>query len=435
MDSQNTFAIANEAVTRHRGEPLPTYPQMLPLNSISLPAQQARRYFDPEKMEQLTQSVKNHGLLENLIVRPLKGTDNKYELIVGERRYRAAQLAVLEEVPVTVREVTDKLALQLSLEENLHREDLNPVEETEGILQLLAIRLDVPTEEIPALLHRMHNEAKGRVTPNVLGKKPGQVVQAVFKELGMTWKSFVTTRLPLLKLPADLLEELMAGKIAYTKAHALAKVKEANKRQALLLETLANNLSVNQIHKRIQALSPKSEQDSPSASVQEAKTREQSSTKAETEVPLQSENGSFNQNKASDHPSLSEKSEVKSLGSDGVNGFAPKGDKHSTEPNRKPTAPSKTAEVLDRFSKERSEVVSELKAEASDTSKEVLNEFRVISVKQEKHQQVIVFPDARIKIEGSPNELVTLLKQIQSNPVFAQEVIQTICRYSEMAVS
>jgi len=247
----------------------PTSPQMVPLDSISLPARQPRRYFDPEKMEQLVQSVKAHGILENLLVRPLKDQDNQYELIAGERRYRAAQAAGLEEVPVTIREVTDEQALQLSLVENLLREDLNPVEETEGILQLLAIRLDVPTEEIPALLYRMQHEAKGQVAQNVLGSEQGQALQAVFEQLGkFTWESFVTSRLPLLNLPAELLEALQAGQIAYTKAQAIARVKEASERQALLSEALAENLSLSQIRERIQALPPKSEPDAPSASVQ-----------------------------------------------------------------------------------------------------------------------------------------------------------------------
>ncbi|MDV7393256.1 ParB/RepB/Spo0J family partition protein, partial [Arthrospira platensis SPKY1] len=114
---------------------LPNPVTALPIKAIKLPAQQPRRYFDPDKLAQLTESVKHNGILENLLVRPLD--DNQYELVVGERRYRAAQEAGLTEVPVTIKELTDNEALQISLIENLHREDLNPVEETEGILWLL----------------------------------------------------------------------------------------------------------------------------------------------------------------------------------------------------------------------------------------------------------------------------------------------------------
>lgn len=242
---------------------------LVPLNSIYVPSRQSRRYFDPEKMEQLVQSVKVQGVLENLLVRPLKGEDKQYELIAGERRYRAAQAAGLEEVPITICQVNDEQALQLSLVENLLREDLNPVEETEGVLQLLAIRLGVSVEEIPPLLYRMQNEAKGQVTQNVLGSEQGQMIQAAFSELGkFSWESFVTCRLPLLKLPPELLEALLTGQIAYTKAQAIARVKKSSDRQSLLEEAIAENLSLNQIRERIGALQTKPEQDTSSKSHQ-----------------------------------------------------------------------------------------------------------------------------------------------------------------------
>ncbi|HEY9672687.1 MAG TPA: ParB/RepB/Spo0J family partition protein, partial [Waterburya sp.] len=141
--------------------------QLVPLSSIRLPAQQPRRYFEQQKMAQLVLSVKEHGILEPLLVRPLP--DGEYELVAGERRYRAAKEVGLLEVPIVARELTDEEALQLALVENLLREDLNPVEETEGILQLLALKLDLSVQEVIAVLYRMQNEAKGKVTRNVTG--------------------------------------------------------------------------------------------------------------------------------------------------------------------------------------------------------------------------------------------------------------------------
>ena len=133
----------------------------------------------------------------------------------------------------------------------------------------MAIRLDVPTEEIPALLYRMQHEAKGQVAQNVLGSEQGQAVQAVFEQLGkLNWESFVTSRLPLLNLPADLLEALRSGQIAYTKAQAIARVKETSERQSLLTEAIAENLSLSQIWKRIQALQSESRPASPTATGQ-----------------------------------------------------------------------------------------------------------------------------------------------------------------------
>jgi ParB family transcriptional regulator, chromosome partitioning protein len=105
------------------------------ISKIRLPSHQPRRYFDPEKLQQLTDSIKQHGVLEPLLVRPLQ--QGEYELVAGERRYRAAQAGGLEIVPITVRELSDQEAIQLALVENLQREDLNPIEETEGVLELL----------------------------------------------------------------------------------------------------------------------------------------------------------------------------------------------------------------------------------------------------------------------------------------------------------
>jgi ParB family chromosome partitioning protein len=227
--------------------------QWVAISSIRLPQQQPRRYFDPDKLEQLTISVKNLGILEPLLVRQLQL--NEYELVAGERRYRAAQKAGLTEIPVVVRELTDEEALQLSLIENLQREDLNPVEETEAILQLLATQLSSSVEEARALLYRMQNEVKGKVTQNVLGSPEGELIQTMFDSLGlMSWESFTSSRLPLLNLPDEVIEALRQGRIEYTKAQALARIKDAPTRQALLNQAIEENLSLKEIVQRIRAL-------------------------------------------------------------------------------------------------------------------------------------------------------------------------------------
>ncbi len=232
-----------------------TAPQTVPCDSITLPASQPRRYFDPVKMEQLIESVKAHGVLENLLISPLPDKDSSYELIAGERRYRAALAAGLKEVPVTIRSLSDEQALQISLVENLLREDLNPVEETEGILQLLALRLNVASVEVTSVLHRMRDEQRGKVPHNVMGNSQGQTIQAVFEELGsITWESFVSNRLPLLNLPEDIKDSLQTGKIAYTKATAIARLKEQPERQELLEAAIAEDLSLSEIKERIKSI-------------------------------------------------------------------------------------------------------------------------------------------------------------------------------------
>lgn len=234
--------------------------ELVAIESIHLPQQQPRRYFDAQKHQSLVQSVKEHGILEPLLVRPK--ADNQYELVAGERRYRAAKEANLAQVPVVIRELSESEALQLALVENLQREDLNPVEETEGVLQLLALKLNVAVEEVTSRLYRMYNEVKGNVNsanPNVRVSGKDPTIQAIFDSLGlMSWESFVKNRLPLLNLPSELKEALSRGEIAYTKAQAIARVKDEQERKALLKAALDENLSLTQIRERIASLKGKS---------------------------------------------------------------------------------------------------------------------------------------------------------------------------------
>ncbi|MBD2536746.1 ParB/RepB/Spo0J family partition protein [Nostoc flagelliforme FACHB-838] len=224
---------------------------MLALSSIVLPSKQPRRYFDPAKMDQLIQSVKEYGILENLLIRPIPDQDGQYELVAGERRYRAAQASGLLEVPVTIRDLTDSEAISIALVENLQREDLNPVEETEAVLQLLALRLQCAQAEVVSLLYRMQNDVS-RLTDNVISQPEGESIKAVFTELGlMGWESFVSNRLPLLKLPEDILDALRSGKIEYTKSRMIARVKNEQLRKTLLAEAIGSGLSLNQIKERV----------------------------------------------------------------------------------------------------------------------------------------------------------------------------------------
>jgi ParB family transcriptional regulator, chromosome partitioning protein len=224
---------------------------LLAISKIEVPSFQPRRFFDPQKLEQLAKSIQNYGILENLIVRPLE-TGN-YELVAGERRLRAAIAIGLAEVPVTVCELTDGQALSLALVENLQRTDLNPIEETEGILRLLALRLDITTDEVVALLYRLQNEVRGKTTHNIIGSSQFHQVESVFSEIGrFTWESFIINRLPLLKMPSEILDLVREGKLAYTKAQAIARVKDPDFQKVLLDETLSKNLSLGQLRKKIQ---------------------------------------------------------------------------------------------------------------------------------------------------------------------------------------
>jgi ParB family transcriptional regulator, chromosome partitioning protein len=248
--------------------------EWVPLMSIKT-RDQPRHYFDPEKLEQLAQSIAQHGILEPLLVRPLQ--THQYELVAGERRYRAALKLGLPEVPVVIRQLNDEEAIQLALIENLQREDLNPIEETEGVLQLLAFRLKLPVQAIPALLYQMKNMVEKEVDArnNVIPISADQArsdqereIQSVFQDLGlMSWLSFTCNRLPLLNLPDEILDVIRCGQIAYTKALAIARVRDESQRQALLNQAIAENLSLNQIRACIRVIQPKLETQSPKALV------------------------------------------------------------------------------------------------------------------------------------------------------------------------
>lgn len=229
-------------------------PQEVPFQQIKLPPKrQARRYFDLERQAQLVQSIQEHGILEPLLVRPV---DNEnYELIAGERRYRAAETLGLQNVPVVVREFDDRQALQVALIENLQREDLNPVEETEGILELLALEINGTPDDVASILHRA-NHAKNRgqeLEENVFLQF--QTIESVLANIGrFSAESFRTSRLPLLNLPDNVLMALRQGKIEFTKARAIARVKDEEQRKVLLEAAIAENLSLSQIKERIAEL-------------------------------------------------------------------------------------------------------------------------------------------------------------------------------------
>ncbi|GAA6614283.1 ParB/RepB/Spo0J family partition protein [Scytonema sp. NUACC26] len=229
----------------------------LPIDKIVLPPTQPRRYFDSKAMQSLVESVKRDGILQPLLVRRVK---DQYELVAGERRYKAAQEVGLTEVPVTIRELSDSQAVQYALVENLQREDLNPIEETSGILQLLAMNLECVVDEVPALLYRLNNEAKGIVNRSVSVNSNLETVEKVFAELGrMNWQSFVRTRLPLLKLPDDILEALRTGRIEYTKAKEIAKLESVEDRAELLEAAIEIPLSLSQIKEIVKKKQPKTE--------------------------------------------------------------------------------------------------------------------------------------------------------------------------------
>ena len=112
-----------------------TAPDLLPIEKIEPRADQPRKRFDPEALEMLAESIRTYGLIQPITVRAIDG--GYYQIIAGERRWRAARAAGLTEVPVRIIEADDRRAMELALVENLQREDLNPIEEARGFRTLM----------------------------------------------------------------------------------------------------------------------------------------------------------------------------------------------------------------------------------------------------------------------------------------------------------
>ena len=234
------------------------------LDNVILPAKQARRYFDEVKLKTLADNIKKVGLLQFPIIR--ERNDGKYDLIAGERRVRAGIIAQLNTITCRIIKCDDKTAKEIQLVENLKREDLNAWEETRAIMDLLCTELDIEEKEIKQLLNRMNNEQTGRASEdariqneedsksNVILTERINTIKVLFENMGlMTWESYRKNRLPLLSLHEEVTENLATGKIEYTKAKAIDKIKDDVTRLQILNKAVAEQLSLEQI----KALIPK----------------------------------------------------------------------------------------------------------------------------------------------------------------------------------
>lgn len=228
--------------------------QLIHRSKIIRDDDQVRKYFDSEKLDSLATTIKEQGILEDLAVFELPDKPGYYQLVFGERRYRASDIAGLEELPVRVidRPNTRDL-LKLQLIENKHHEDLNPVEEVEAVLALLSVELQKSKEEVIALFKQMDNDVR-RQSYNVIGQKDSDVVVQICESLNIRWRSFALNQLQLLRLPQDVLEFIRQGKIEYTKALAVAKVKDKKLRTKLLREVSKKNLSIREIRDRVKSI-------------------------------------------------------------------------------------------------------------------------------------------------------------------------------------
>ena len=195
-------------------------PSTLPISQVESCAGQPRKHFDQEKLEELAESIRQHGIIQPLTVRKL--SSGYYQIIAGERRWRAARLAGLTEIPAVIIEADDRKAMELAMIENLQREDLSPMEEAEGYKMLV----------------------------EDYGLTQEQAAQRVGKS-----RSAVANALRLLALSPALRQMVEEGRLSAGHARALLPLPAALQEQAAAT-VLKNDLSVRQTEqlvKRLQA--------------------------------------------------------------------------------------------------------------------------------------------------------------------------------------
>jgi ParB family transcriptional regulator, chromosome partitioning protein len=215
---------------------------------------QVRRFFDQEKLEKLSSDIAKRGILQPLLVRPIGA---RYQIVGGERRWRAAKLAGLERVPVIVRDLTDTEAQQANVIENINRDDINPFEVAIGIFELLKADLNVSEQVLEQVLRRTALIATGRATRESTDPKMLIQVDRVrgFFSGVERWgvASFVNNILPLRHAPADIQRALGEGRLEYTKAVLLMRIEESSAR-ARLLERAIEGLSHRDLKAAVDAL-------------------------------------------------------------------------------------------------------------------------------------------------------------------------------------
>lgn len=224
----------------------------IPIGAIRFNEQQPRKHFDPVALDDLAHSIREKGVIEPVIVRR---AGEGYEVVAGERRTRAAKLAGLTEIPAIVVDIDDREALEIAITENLQREDLNAVEETEAVLGLLEVTLEASRKDVVELLQALYAEERGRTSSRKVDPKDREEAQAVFRRVGRFGAgSFVSNRLPILDFPPELLDAVRTGQVEFTKAQAIARVGDLKAQRRLLADTISDDLSLSQVRRRITEL-------------------------------------------------------------------------------------------------------------------------------------------------------------------------------------
>ena len=195
-DTERNSSSANEGIL------------FLDINDIKPNSKQPRKNFPDDKIDELAKSIETHGIIQPIMVRP---AGEGYEIVAGERRWRAARRASLKQVPCIIRELTEEQNMLIAIIENMQREDLNPMEEADALNQMI-VQYGLTQEEV--------SKSVGKSRP------------------------YITNALRLLKLPSEIREMVVQGQLTSGHARAIAGVKDETKQVSLASKTVKEGLSV-----------------------------------------------------------------------------------------------------------------------------------------------------------------------------------------------
>ncbi|MCR5481759.1 MAG: ParB/RepB/Spo0J family partition protein [Clostridia bacterium] len=225
--SETTEAVSIDSENLNRiedvkdGESQENIVYLIDINKIKPNENQPRKHFNEEKLEELAASIKNHGVIQPVILRKV---ENGFEIVAGERRWRAARKAGLREIPGVVRVLTDEQNMLLAIIENMQREDLNPIEEAEAVSQMIGTY--------------------------------GFTQEEVSKSIGKS-RPYITNSLRLLKLSEDVRAMVREGRLSAGHARALITIEDEKKQLELAKKAADEGLSVRETERLSNDSKPK----------------------------------------------------------------------------------------------------------------------------------------------------------------------------------
>lgn len=204
----------------------------------------------PQDVEKLRKSIASVGILEALLVRPHPEKPGELEVLAGHTRTEVGLLEHLTEVPVKVFDVPDSVAIEIVTATNLQRKVLDPVAETDAVLELLSVKLGKSRSEVLQVFYQ-----SGNGKHNVMLTDEWKTIEEVLASTARTTPdSFRANRVPLLGLPSEILDAVRKGQLEYTKAIAISRVKDSGQQLSVLNRAIAESLTLAQIKQAIKEL-------------------------------------------------------------------------------------------------------------------------------------------------------------------------------------